>query len=901
VYGIATSTLSASSPLTGSLTQLGSGGSLGIQAGGTSQNGYISSTDWNTFNGKLNLSNLWNISTTYGTTTRATTTPEWFMTGLFASSTSQLTYASTTALSATTICLTGDSCRTTWPTGGGGGGDPFTHTSAYGQTTSASSTLLALTGSPFSLVASSTAEFVYASTTDLTVFTDEWHPGITASRILALDNTGKLVATTSIGVNYLAGIPTGANPTASVGLSAVNGSGTSYMLANAAPALDQTISPTMTGAWAFNGAASTTVANGLYAKTIAAQYFMATSTTASTFPYASTTALTSTTLCLTGDTCRTTWPSGGAGVWPFTTTDTNFGATPQQSTTTPEWFKGNGRWGLFASSTSVFDYASTTQLSAVSLCLTGDTCRTTWPSGSVSGGTTGMLASWTDSTTLTATSGPTAAYFYATSTTNSVFPALRDGEIAIQHSNGSWSFTIATTSSDIGRGTALLTAVSAAASGDSIYLPQNTFDLGSGCIDLSIGGAGTLNLHGAGKYETVITSTCGGGGKVIIRPGTNSETTDLEIAGSSGNQPWGSGSANTTVFTNALLKNVYIVAGIDAVYHGPGGPNGITETLINVTASTSWDTLRDVGASDVINVYDSSFIAKQNAGLSQTIRGMSSFGTINSYNNIVSATGGSTENDGYDCAGTCNIYGGTITTSGSGQVKDIFNDASTYILVTSDTSWDYTKGSTQVNYVGVATTTKNLYTIAVPFQVSNTATSTFAGGVQINGGLNLASGISGFLKAVAGVVTTALVNLASDVTGTLPAGNGGTGGTSLSPGFSVVSNVFSDVEYRVLPQYGTSTVAGTAGSNWVGTTTYMIDQVIGAETYNGFKCKTDQGTLNIQFGSGTASTTMYNASTTNNFNTLNSNNTPSSGTYFLTIGTPASSVRNIQCTLKVTI
>lgn len=43
--------------------------------------------------------------------------------------------------------------------GGGGIGDPFTHVSVWGQTTSASSTLIALTGSPYSLVASSTVAF----------------------------------------------------------------------------------------------------------------------------------------------------------------------------------------------------------------------------------------------------------------------------------------------------------------------------------------------------------------------------------------------------------------------------------------------------------------------------------------------------------------------------------------------------------------------------------------------------------------------------------------------------------------------------------------------------------------------------------------------------------------------
>ena len=43
----------------------------------------------------------------------------------------------------------------------------------------------------------------------------------------------------------------GANPTGTVGLSAVNGSATSFMRSDAAPALSQAISPTMTGNWTF--------------------------------------------------------------------------------------------------------------------------------------------------------------------------------------------------------------------------------------------------------------------------------------------------------------------------------------------------------------------------------------------------------------------------------------------------------------------------------------------------------------------------------------------------------------------------------------------------------------------------------------------------------------------------
>lgn len=73
---------------------------------------------------------------------------------------------------------------------------------------------------------------------------------------------------------------------------------------------------------------------------------ISTSTTASNiFPYASTTALSATTICLTGDTCRTTWPTGS--IFPFTTA-TNYGLTVN-STTSPMWFRDQ----LFASSSAV--------------------------------------------------------------------------------------------------------------------------------------------------------------------------------------------------------------------------------------------------------------------------------------------------------------------------------------------------------------------------------------------------------------------------------------------------------------------------------------------------------------------------------------------------------------------
>lgn len=58
VYGVATSTLTVSSPLTGSFVQVGSGGSLGCQTATSLLAGCLSTTDWGNFNNKISSSSL---------------------------------------------------------------------------------------------------------------------------------------------------------------------------------------------------------------------------------------------------------------------------------------------------------------------------------------------------------------------------------------------------------------------------------------------------------------------------------------------------------------------------------------------------------------------------------------------------------------------------------------------------------------------------------------------------------------------------------------------------------------------------------------------------------------------------------------------------------------------------
>lgn len=77
--------------------------------------------------------------------------------------------------------------------------------------------------------------------------------------IPAAHTSGFATVATSGAYSDLSGtptIPTAANPTGSIGLSTVNGSAATFMRSDGHPALDQSISPTMTGTWLFDGAAT---------------------------------------------------------------------------------------------------------------------------------------------------------------------------------------------------------------------------------------------------------------------------------------------------------------------------------------------------------------------------------------------------------------------------------------------------------------------------------------------------------------------------------------------------------------------------------------------------------------------------------------------------------------------
>ncbi|MDO8552759.1 MAG: hypothetical protein Q7S01_04560, partial [bacterium] len=306
------------------------------------------------------------------------------------------------------------------------------------------------------MVIASTTYFTQASTTQFTNTGNTYFTSLT-SALLGTDNNGKLVATTSIGVNLLSANTialSDSNSTLTIGGTPATLGGTLTATLNLAN------SNTWTGLQKFFGSASSTLFSNF-----GTAYFGGTATTTidsagnlvvagnTTLANATTTNLFSTTASSTNLFSQTatlgTLTLGNAlAVTSGGTGQASFGQG---------WLSSNGTT-LSASTSPTVNYLTATSTTATStfaagvqstyLNITGTSATSTFARGidlgggcfsvngscvgGVSGGTTGMLTAWTSATALTATSGPTAAFFIATSTTlASQFPYASSTAITV--------------------------------------------------------------------------------------------------------------------------------------------------------------------------------------------------------------------------------------------------------------------------------------------------------------------------------------------------------------------------------------------------------------------------------------------------------------------------------------
>jgi hypothetical protein len=156
--------------------------------------------------------------------------------------------------------------------------------------------------------------------------------------------------------------------------------------------------------------------------------------------------------------------------------------------------------------------------------------------------------------------------------------------------------------------------------------------------------------------------------------------------------------------------------------------------------------------------------------------------------------------------------------------------------------------SATAGYFTATTTTASTFPFASTTGISSTYASSTSG---FFGNLSIAS-LSGFLKATAGVVSTALVDLASNVTGVLPVSNGGTGWANITSNTVLLGNgtgALSTTTRGNLTETGSSILTITGGSNaLLGSGTTIQVAAAGSGT-SGFLSSTDWNVFNNKISS----------------------------------------------------
>lgn len=267
------------------------------------------------------------------------------------------------------------------------------------------------------------------------------------------------------------------------------------------------------------------------------------------------------------------------------------------------------------------------------------------------------------------------------------------------------------------------------------------------------------------------------------------------------------------------------------------------------------------------------------------------------------------------------ILNGLLATNNSGTVIATTTPTALFFNASSATATSTFAGNVRV--VGNLQVLGNVYATV---QLITSGNATINGTLNVTGATTLATSLNGAITAASGVLSAGTLTVSNGGTGQstfiasqLLYGNGTTALSSVATTTANFSTAFSTstvlgylvggtngvVSSIIQPSFtvtGTTTAPGTFNTLFGATTTIPLQQLILPETIQGVSCRTDGGTANVQFGNGSASTSLINASTTANFNAYTTNNTPTIGQQFsVDVGTFSGPVTKINCTVKIKI
>ncbi|HVX90324.1 MAG TPA: tail fiber domain-containing protein [Candidatus Paceibacterota bacterium] len=154
----------------------------------------------------------------------------------------------------------------------------------------------------------------------------------------------------------------------------------------------------------------------------------------------------------------------------------------------------------------------------------------------------------------------------------------------------------------------------------------------------------------------------------------------------------------------------------------------------------------------------------------------------------------------------------TLGLGGSGAVDSVFGRTGVVTAQSGDYTTDLvTEGSTNLYFTNARADARAVTVLS--------ATTTLPNITTLANLSTISTSLTGFVKATAGVLTTAAINLASDITGILPVANGGTGWNSIAANTVLIGNGSGKIATTSAGTNGQ--VLGLVGGvpTWVSTTT----------------------------------------------------------------------------------